>query len=582
MIFLIAKINSAFIWWGAVYLFVVIPKIFYFAQEGLIEITPYHISPYHYLGNIMNDSRPYIIALVLILSNFYKTFSQESLLKLYPTPLTVAEKFTPLFTKSTPLNLPQGFRMNVFYAGLSKPRFFTWSPSGVLHVVDMTARAVYALPDNNRDGVADTALVVASPVDSAHSIAFYRNELYVTEPSQVKRFTDSNSDGIYETMNVFISGIHSTGVFNHYTRTILFDTVGKSIYLSVGASCNACREQNPQRATILRFNLDGTGRSIFATGLRNAIGLALEPQTGVLWAANADRNGLGETEPEEIITNVPAGSFHGFPLAYSIAEGNNILVKWNNFESEPEYQAMRPITRADSILFSSLKPANVLLPAHSTPMGIEFYTGKQFPSWYRNAAFIALHGSYDQRSRKKAVGYNVVVMKNDYLSGRYATSDFLTGFLTDSSAYSHWGRPCGIGISPNDDLFVSSDAVIGALYRITYTSPVQISDPIQKNIFPSFVLPNPVTTTLEDITIEYKVPEAGLLTCNLYNVRGEIIAYHEEYLSPDTEGRGRLQPLQKHRAEVHTNAFGLYFYHLTVSTKSGQTLTSSGKIMLIR
>lgn len=523
-----------------------------------------------------------IVKLAVFLANFENLFSQQSVVQLYPTQLSIPEKFLPLFAKATPINLPQGFRINVFYAGLSKPRFFKWSPAGVLHVVDMTARAVYALPDKNHDGIADTAIVVAAPVDSAHSVAFYGGALYVTEPSCVKRFTDKNNDGFYETMNIFIDGIHSTGTFNHYTRTILFDTAGKSIYLSIGASCNACREQNAERAAIVRFNLDGTSRSIFATGLRNAIGLAIEPQTGNLWAANADRNGLGETEPEEIITSVPMGSFHGFPIAYSAVTDNLISAKWNNFESDPEYQAMKPITRLDSMLVASLKPANILLPAHSTPMGIEFYTGHSFPAWYRNAAFIAVHGSYDQRSRKKAVGYTVMIMKKDSFSGRYLTSDFLTGFLTDSTTYNHWSRPCGIGISPNDELFLSSDAAIGALYRITYTSPIPSAPPVQGNNFPSIALPNPVATTLEDVTIEYQLPEAGSLTCLIYNVRGEIIAQHEERLFPNLDGRGRFQLLQQSLTEIRANAIGVYFYQLRVVTTTGQMLNSSGKLMIVR
>ncbi len=535
----------------------------------------------------MNTS---LIAFVLITAALLaapRLSAQPPELVLVPSKLNVAGQFSALYAGIDSVKLPRGFSMNVFYAGLLKPRFFAWSPSGVLHVVDMVARAVYALPDKNGDGVADTAIVVASPVDSAHSLAFYNNALYVTEARQVKRFTDTNGDGIYETMSVFIDNIHATGVFNHYTRTLLIDTVGKAMYVSVGASCNACREVNAERAAILRFNLDGTGRSVFATGLRNALGLAVEPTTGRLWAANADRNGLGETVPEEVLTTVPQGSFHGFPFAYSASPtngfGSEITSQWDDFAAAtaaPEYQTMMPLTRADSDRVASMKTAEVLLPAHSTPMGIQFYTGRLFPAFYRNAAFVAVHGSYDQSSRKKAVGYNVMLMKKDVFSGKYHANDFLTGFLTDSAAYKHWSRPCGIGVSPNDELFVSSDAAIGALYRITYTPPVELSVPLQNDSFLSSVLPNPVASSLEDVTIEYAAPEAGVITCLLYDARGGLLAQHEERTLPT--GRGRLQLLQRMSTSVPQYASGAYFYRLMLTASSGAVRVSSGRVVIVR
>src|SRR5207244_13321312 len=139
-----------------------------------------------------------------------------------------------------------------------------------------------AWPENDQDGIADTALVVTPPVDTAHSLAFYNDTLYVAEPSRVRKFIDTDHDGYYETEQPFITGIGASGVYNHFTRTIVIDTIAKYIYLSVGASCNVCREQDSERAAILRFNLDGTGRSVYASGLRNALGLAVNPSDGRL------------------------------------------------------------------------------------------------------------------------------------------------------------------------------------------------------------------------------------------------------------------------------------------------------------
>ncbi len=380
---------------------------------------------------------------------------------LFPQRIIVPPQFRGLIDTNLTLNLPQGFSISVFAIGsLGKPRFLEFDTNGVLHVADMYNRAIIAMPDNNLDGVADRMTVVATQIDSAHSLAFHNGDLYVPEPTGVLRFRDLNRDGVYETVEPFITGIHSTGVYNHFTRTILFDEKEGFIYLSIGASCNACREENSERASILRFNLDGSGRKIFATGIRNALGLAIEPATHRLWAANADRDNQGDEIPEEIITTVREGGFYGWPLAYGHRQ-------WVDFNRAPEYQAMLPIAHDDSVKVALMEIAEAYLPAHITPMAILFYQRTQFSEPYRSSAFIALHGS-SRGGRAIGRGYKVIRMWKDGATGRWNTTDFITGFLTDSINYKFFGRPCGLTQDAEGNLYLSSDRGIAAVYKISY------------------------------------------------------------------------------------------------------------------
>ncbi|MBD1211100.1 MAG: PQQ-dependent sugar dehydrogenase [Ignavibacteria bacterium] len=500
--------------------------------------------------------------------------STAQTLPLLPTKLTVPARYAPFYrstanlTVPDSLRLPKGFRASVFHAGMMKPRFFAWSPSGVLHVVDMSAEAVFALPDRNGDGIADTSYVAAAPVKEAHNVVFYQGAMLVAEPTRVLRFLDRDGDGIYETRSVFIDSIPNGGVFNHYTRTLLADTLRNAFYLSVGAPCDACRTDNPERAAILRFNSDGSGRRIFATGLRNAIGMALEPATGLLWATNADRNGLGEEKPEEIVTTVPDGSYHGWPLAFSNSARRS---EWANLNASSDYRAMLPLTQADSMRFASLKIAEAYLPAHSTPMGIAFYSGNLLPPFFRNAAFVAVHGSYSTDSRRIAAGYNVAVMRRDAASGAYTMHDFLNGFLTDSLAYTHWGRPCGVGFSPEGELYVSSDGMIGAIYRISYT-PENVPNGRYQD-FPSSVSPNPSADALSSRWLDYTAPSSGTMQLQIADARGAILASSSAIIKA---GNGSFNLAAMMPDVLVSGASGAYFYRLLLTDVSGKTSVSQG------
>lgn len=378
-------------------------------------------------------------------------------LGLKPVKVIVPEKFKGKISDNLTVNLPEGYKAQIFYTGgLQKPRFFTWSPDSVLYITDMNSGKILALPDVNNDRIADTAIVVAENVNS-HSIEFYEGNLYAALTDRVLKLSDENNDGYFEKRTVFISDVGGPGnAGGHTTRTIVFDKINKKIYLSIGSKCNVCKEekvvnnQEPRRAVIEQYNIDGTGRRIFASGVRNAVGMTLHPVTNQLWANNNGSDWQGNDIPPEWIDIVRDGGFYGYPIAHSYQ------MYFPNYNFNNDYKGLLPITSFDSSLVQSMKMPAALVQAHSAPMGIKF-SNHSFDKEFQKGAFIAFRGSWN---RSPATGYKVVFLgfDNDYdTTGNYV-ADFLTGFLTDSITGSNWARPVGIETDNKGNLYVGSDA----------------------------------------------------------------------------------------------------------------------------
>ncbi len=397
---------------------------------------------------------------------FFLFIASISYAQLAPQNLIIPDKFKDALGVPRSVSIDGQYEISVFYAGepLFRAGFMAYDAKQVLHVADMKTGFIFALPDKNHDGIADTAIAVTPHVDTVHSLAFYKNTLYIAEPTRIRRFQDTDADGSYETeITPFYTNIPSTGPYNHFTRTILIDSIKKYLYVSVGASCNACREEREERGAILRFDLEGksgAGKKVYASGLRNAIGLSLHPN-GTLWATNADRDGLGDGIPPEIITEVKEDGYYGWPFAYGEKT-------WVDLNAADEYKAILPITHADTLKVASMQVGDIFIPPHSTPMGILFYND---PRVYIQAppttAFVAIHGS-SGAGRSVGVGYNVIKTEYNDIQKQWSVSTFLEGFLTDSVHYGYWSRPCGIiQDSSGYDMFLSSDMGVAAIYRIT-------------------------------------------------------------------------------------------------------------------
>ena len=342
----------------------------------------------------------------------------------------------------TPIQLPPGFTAQIFASGLNGPRFIAFSPDGILHVADRGADRIVALPDGDGDGHADEVRVVAKNLESPHSLVFHVGDLFVGVPTGVIRLADSDDDGIFEKRTTVIDDYPTRG---HSTRTVLFLPDGRMV-VSVGSSCNVCEEEDPRRAAVLIYDgPEATGERVFASGLRNAVGLALHPDTGALWATNNGRDMMGDDLPPETIEVLKDGSDHGWPRCHS-----------GRIE-DPEYGYPGAC--------DGVTPPLVEMQAHSAPLGLAFYTGNAFPAEYQGDLFIAFHGSWN---RSVPTGYKVVRLPLDGEKPTGPVQDFATGWLVEGSGDVS-GRPVGLAVGPDGALYVSDDSG-GFIYRISYDS----------------------------------------------------------------------------------------------------------------
>ena len=309
----------------------------------------------------------------------------------------------------------------------------------MLYVAERSANRIVRLPDQNGDGVADGMQVVADNLVRPSSLAFYKDgSLYVGETTRILRLSNPDDRGVFQQRQIIIDGLPSGG---HNTRTVLFSPDWQTLYVSIGSSCNNCLESDPRRAAIMRYNPDGSGGQVFASGLRNAVGITFRPGTNELWATNNGRDYLGDDLPPETVNLVGQGNNFGWPRCHA----GDII--------DPEF--------GDPNACVGVVQPMVKMQAHSAPLGLNFYTGSQFPVEYQGGLFVAFHGSWN---RSVPTGYKVVFIPfQDGKPG--AVQDFATGWLANGA---DWGRPVDVITAPDGGLFVSDDTG-GKIYIIIYT-----------------------------------------------------------------------------------------------------------------
>ena len=373
------------------------------------------------------------------------------------------------------LNLPPGFKVKLFSDQVDKARFMAWDDQGVLHVANMKTQGrnqwrpasgrqgtVLALPDRDGDGRADTAYKAADDFHWPHSVAFYQGALFVADDDAIYRLKDRDADGFYEERAVFAEVPGFMGrASEHVTHTLVFDESNDKLYFHIGSSCDLCREDDPERSTIIQMNTDGTGRRIFASGLRNSIGLDLHPVTGELWGAGNGHDREGRDLPPEWITPLREGRFYGWPLAYAYRV-------WTDFSIGAYQRAIFPLTGADSLLVASMERPAALVPAHLAPMGLHFYKHDQFPPQYTHAAFVAFRAGVLGNDP----GYKVMVLFVEPDGANARIADFLTGFRPNPNERAVWGKPVGLITDEAGGLYVTSDDFTQAVFRIE-ASPLQ-------------------------------------------------------------------------------------------------------------
>lgn len=366
-----------------------------------------------------------------------------------------------------PLKLPAGFTVNVFARldgggaeYFTGPRMMTFDKNGNLYVTTGRSNRLFMLPDTNQDGLAEAPILVSDKLNAPNGLAFVGDSLLVANQDGVVKLTQK--DGAWSAPQPFISNLPTGG---HTLKTIKLGPDG-FLYLNVGSSCNVCVENDPLRATMLRYTLDGKpaghletlGRHapvpVWARGLRNSQGFAWHPQTGALYATNngadmrSDKKGgkVNDEIPPEHLNKIEPGKHYGWPYCWGDANSGK-LVQDPNLTGEPDFCK------------SAIPPA-ITFTSHSTPIGITFLDKANFPVEYKNDAIVALHGSWN---RQQPSGYKLVRVKFKHGESTEVT-DFATGWLNNNEA---WGRPVDVAVGTDGALYVSDDRS-GIIYRITY------------------------------------------------------------------------------------------------------------------
>ena len=351
---------------------------------------------------------------------------------------------------------PATFVVEEFQSGLDDPRLIRTAPNGDLFLAESRPGRIRVLRARDGAGKAEQNEVFASGLERPFGIAFYPpgpdpQWVYVAETGRVVRFAYQNGDFRARSKpQVIVADIPSGGRLRgggHWTRDVAFSNDGRRMFVSVGSHSNDAEtgmSREERRADILEFAPDGTGGRIFASGIRNAVGIAVQPGTGELWASVNERDDLGDDLVPDYVTRVREGGFYGWPWFYI---GSN---------QDPRHPGAHPELKGRVLV------PDVLLQSHSASLEMVFYTGKQFPKEYAGEIFAAEHGSWN---RAKRTGYKVirVPLAGGAPTGEY--EDFLTGFVTPAGEV--WGRPVGVAVARDGALFVSDDGG-DVVWKVSY------------------------------------------------------------------------------------------------------------------
>ncbi|MEO8862043.1 MAG: PQQ-dependent sugar dehydrogenase [Ginsengibacter sp.] len=358
-----------------------------------------------------------------------------------PEGTNVSQNADSLFKKYEldKIKLPDGFKINV-YAEVPNARSICVSPNGTVFV-GTKEKEVYAITDENHDGKADKVYLIAQGLNAPNGVAFKDGSLYIGTISIIYKLDNIESKLSNPPTPVVVYDKFPTAT-HHGNKFIAFGPDGK-LYVPVGAPCNICDSPKPY-ASITRLNPDGTGFEVIETGIRNTVGFDWSPVSKQLWFTDNGRDELGDDIPSDELNNAPkVGMNFGYPFCH---EGDIL---------DPEYGKGKNC--------SDYTPPVKKLGAHVASLGMRFYTGTMFPPEYKNAIFIAEHGSWN---RTVPIGYRVVVAKMDSAGNLSDPIPFADGWLRNVSSVN--GRPVDVQVLSDGSMLVSDDYK-GLVYRITYS-----------------------------------------------------------------------------------------------------------------
>jgi glucose/arabinose dehydrogenase len=344
---------------------------------------------------------------------------------------------------------PAGFKVELFLTGLMNPRQIRMAPNGDMFFTETNAGQIKVIR-GDKDGKPDVSLF-ATGLPGAFGIAFYPlgsnpQWLYVGNTQSLVRIPYKNGDlKATAPPETLVEGIPKGG---HSTRDVVFSKDGKRLFLAVGSASNVDDpDDHPSefhRANILEYTPEGRFVGVYASGIRNPVGLGINPATGELWCSVNERDALGDNLVPDYITHVREGGFYGWPWYYMGAN------------QDPRQAGKHPELKDKVIV------PDVLMQPHNASLGLTFYEGTQFPPEYRGDLFAAEHGSWN-RSRRAGLEVVRVPLDKGHASGVY--QDFLTGFTTaDGTA---WGRPVGVAVAKDGSMYVTDDGS-KSIWRVSY------------------------------------------------------------------------------------------------------------------
>jgi glucose/arabinose dehydrogenase len=375
---------------------------------------------------------------------------------------------------STRLRVPNGFAVRLFASGLSTPRLMSVGPDGHLYVADSGASVVVRLADADGDGLADGREVVAEKLARPNNVSWSDNSMYVGEETRITRWTDKNGDGDFGDQGereVVTDDIPTFG--SHSSRTVHVGPDGM-VYVAAGSTGNNNIEEDRRRATIMRFNPDGsipednpfandpetTRWPVWAEGLRNSVDFLFLPD-GRLWANHNGSDMMGDdVPPEEIVIQVEKGKHYGWPYCYTAELGRVPPDAREVHDTRVDFERLTSCEEATPALFTDL--------AHQAPLGMARYAAEgasAFPSNFQGNLFVAYHGSWNSTVPRDCRVQMIVVRDGMPVDAQ----PFLTGFRDndEQNCGAAWGRPAGVAVGPNGELFVSDDQN-GNIYRVVY------------------------------------------------------------------------------------------------------------------
>ena len=345
------------------------------------------------------------------------------------------------------LRVPEGFSVKLFADNLPGARWLAVAPNGDVFLAQAKENKITLLRDADGDGAAEMREIFADGLERPHGLAFHGGSLYTGDLNGVWRIAYTNGAlRAGDRTQVTPQGAFGEKAGNHWTRNIAFSPDGKYFFVAIGSASNTAEDPSP-RATVQRFNADGSGQTTFASGVRNAVGIAFYPGTNDLYVVVNERDGLGDKLVPDYLTHLQEGAFYGWPYAYL------------GSHADPDYGARKPDMVAKAVA------PDLLFEAHSAPLGLVFYEGEQFPAEYKGDAFVALHGSWNAGV---PTGYKVVRVEFENGRPKGGYENFATGFWeTGTDTAQVWGRPAGLAIAKDGSLLIADDAG-KAVWRVSY------------------------------------------------------------------------------------------------------------------